>query len=240
MLRKEIFIPGEYYHIYIRTIFGISEFKDPQNANKLAQNFLLANSTNSTRAFDYLRETREPVFERAIEISREGEKFVDVICYSIMPNHYHLLLKEVRENGIVDFVRRCNTSVAKYINIKNERKGPLFESKFNSKHVDSNEYLLHLSVYIHLNPLDFLVGKEWREHGLKDWKSSKEKLLAYPWSSLGSFLNEKNKNLIISDMDIILGQFNNKKEYESFLRGWSNEDFKISPKSDFGEAESVV
>ncbi len=225
MFRKEIFTPGEYYHIYTRTIFGMKEFENPQNANKLAQNFLLSNSTNSTQAFDYLRKATFPKFEKAREISETGEKFVDVICYCIMPNHYHLLLKELRKNGIVDFVRRCNTSVAKHINTKNERKGPLFESKFNSKHIDSNEYLLHLSVYIHLNPLDFLTGKEWREHGIKDWRSAKKKLLAYPWSSLKSFLNKKNDDLIVSGLDIISDQFKDGSEYESFLREWSEKDF---------------
>ncbi len=228
MVRKEKFVPGEYYHIYSRTIFNIPEFKDTKNASKLAQTFLLANSTKSGQAFDYLRNDRNSTFKRATEIARRGEKLVDVLCYAIMPDHYHLLLKEVKEKGITEFIRKCNTSIAKYINIKNGRTGPLFESKFKSKHVNSNEYLLHLSVYIHLNPLDFLIGKGWRQHNLKEWNSSKNKLLNYPWSSLKMFLEENFKDQIISGSEIITDQFKNKKEYEEFLRDWP-----LASKSDF-------
>jgi len=226
MIRKEKFVPDEYYHIYSRTIFGLPEFKNNTNANKLAQAFLLANSTKSSQAFDYLRNDRKAILENAIEIIRQGEKLVDVLCYAIMPDHYHLLLKEIRENGITDFIRRCNTSIAKYINIKTERKGALFESKFKSKHINSNEYLLHLSLYIHLNPLDFLSGKGWREHKLKNWQLEKEGLLRYQWSSLKTFLYKDYKDLIISGIDIILDQFNNRKEYELFLQEWSTDSLE--------------
>ena len=140
-----------------------------------------------------------------------------------MPDHYHILLKEKIENGITNFVHKCNISVAKYINIKTERRGPLFESLFKSKHIATNDYLLHLSLYIHLNPLDFLVGKQWREHKIKNWDQVKNKLINYPYSSLKNFIDINYENKIISGTKIITEQFKNAKEYESFLREWSEE-----------------
>lgn len=225
-MRKERFAPGEYYHVYNRTILGLPEFKNTANANKLVQTFLLANSTNSSQAFDYLRNDKNSTLERAVEIARKGEKLVDVLCYSIMYEHYHLLLKEIKENGITNFIHKCNTSIAKYINIKNNRRGPLFESNFRARHIDSNEYLLHLSVYVHLNPLDFLANKDWREHKLKDWPLKKERLLNYRWSSLKTFLDEKFKSQITSGTEIILDQFKNRKEYETFLQDWSTDSLE--------------
>ena len=225
VIRKEKLVPNEYYHIYCRTVLKIPEFSGNENANKLAQNFLLANSTNSSQAFDYLRANQYSTLERAIEIAKEGEKLVDILCYSIKPNHYHLLIKELKENGATDFTRRCNTSIAKYINTKTERKGPLFESNFKSKHIDSNEYLLHLSVYVHLNPLDFLSGKEWRTNQLTDWHTNKNKLLDYQWSSLKHFIKEDFSDPRISGEEIISSQFNNKNEYEVFLKEWSEYSF---------------
>lgn len=225
MIRKEKFVAGEYYHIYNRTVFKIPEFKDNGNAKKLAQNFLLANSTKSSQAFDYLRSNKTSTVERALEIAKQGEKLTEILCYSIMPNHYHLLLRESKEGGITDFIRRCNTSIAKYINTKTERAGPLFESNFKSKHIDSNNYLLHLSVYIHLNPLDFLDGEQWRENKLKDWKKKKARLLGYKWTSLKHYLMENFNDPIISGEEIILSQFNNKGDYENFLQEWSVENF---------------
>lgn len=202
------------------------EFRDKRNAEKLLLSFWIANSTKSNDIFGYIRNLRnkkEISREKISEILAQGEKLVDILCYVIMPDHYHLLLKEKKEGGIHKFIHKCNTSVAKYINIKNNRKGPLFESRFKSKYINTNDYLLHLSLYIHLNPLDFLIGKEWRKHSIKNWKNAKEKLLQYPWSSLSHYLR-KEDNPIVSGVDIINEQFGEKNDnYEEFLRHWSEE-----------------
>lgn len=222
-MRKIRFVPGEYYHVYNRTILNVPEFKDNKNANRLAQAFLIANSTKSSEAFLLLRNNKDATNNDALEIIKQGEKLVDILCYAIMPDHYHLLVRELKENGVSGFVRKCNISIAKYVNIKNDRRGPLFESRFNAKHANTNEYLLHLSLYIHLNPLDFISGKDWRINKLKNWPIEKEKLLNYPWSSLGAYLDSDHQDLIISGTEIILDQFDNKKDYELFLQDWSEE-----------------
>ncbi|OGZ32142.1 MAG: hypothetical protein A3H02_03195 [Candidatus Niyogibacteria bacterium RIFCSPLOWO2_12_FULL_41_13] len=222
-MRKVKFVPGEYYHIFSRTIFNIPEFKENRNIKRLTQAFLAANSKESDKIFQILRNNENISIEKIIKIVNQREKLVDILCYVVMPDHYHLLLKERRKNGITEFVRKCNISIAKYINIKKERKGSLFESRFNSKHIDDNKYLLHLSLYIHLNPLDFLVNKNWRNHKLRDWSDAKRKLLNYPWSSLKSFLDKNNKDPIITGTDIILEQFPNANDYEFFLKDWSGE-----------------
>lgn len=224
MIRKEKLTIGEYYHVYSRVILGMPEFSDKDNANKLAQTFLLANSTKSSQAFDYLRNYRTATLEKAIEISKSGERLSEILCYAIMPNHYHLLIKEIKENGVSDFIRRCNTSIAKYINTKNERRGSLFEGSFKAKHIDSNEYLLHLSVYIHLNPLDFLSSKDWRENKLKNWELEKKKILSYKWSSLRHYLTPSSTSdvdEIISGIEIIKNQFKDESDYERFIKEWS-------------------
>ncbi|MBU1160001.1 transposase [Patescibacteria group bacterium] len=222
-IRKEKFVPGEYYHIYSRTILNIPEFRNKTNAQKLLQSFLIANSTRSSEAFQTLRNDKDTPLKKIIEILQKGERMVDVLCYAIMPDHYHLLLREIKENGISNFILKCNTSIAKYINIKNDRKGALFENRFKSKHINSNEYLLHLSLYIHLNPLDFLVNKNWRVHKLKNWNEAKKKLLDYPWSSIKYFLIKNHEDSIISGSKILNEQFANEKEYEFFLREWSEQ-----------------
>lgn len=225
-IRKEKFVPGEFYHIYSRIVFNNPEFKSYKNAERLALNFWIANSTISEKLFQYLRNSRNSKInrEKLREIMKQGEKIVDVVCYSIMPDHYHLLLRERKENGIFTFIHKCNTAVAKYINTRNERRGPLFESRFKSKHINTNKYLLHLSLYIHLNPLDFITGRAWREHGIKNWNSIKTKLFKYPWSSLRFFISNTD-DCIVSGTDILKNQFENHKDYEKFLQDWSEEDF---------------
>lgn len=220
-IRKEKFVPGEYYHIFSRTILNVPEFKDYSNAKRLLLAFLIANSTKSSEGFQFLRNNKNASFEDVNKIIKDGKKLVDILCFSIMPDHYHLLIKEKEENGITNFILKCNTSIAKYVNIKNDRKGSLFENTFKAKHINSNEYLLHLSLYIHLNPLDFLMNKNWRIHGLKNWNEAKKKLIDYPWSSIKYFLIKNHYNPIISGSKILKEQFTDEKEYESFLRDWS-------------------
>lgn len=212
MFRKEKFIPGEYYHIYNSILFNHPKFIDYKNSKRLKQAFLLANSTHSSRAFQFLRDNKNASIEDALEIAMCGEKLVDVLCYTIMPDHYHLLLKERQEKGISNFIHKCNISVAKYINIKNNRSGPLFRSLFRSKHVVTNNYLLHLSLYIHLNPLDFIIGKQWRKHRIQNWNQIKNKLINYPYSSLKNFLDVNHEDKIISGKEIIMDQFKNTNE----------------------------
>ena len=188
------------------------------------QAFLFANSTKSSEAFQVLRDNKESSIKEALDVIKRGEKLVDLLCYAIMPDHYHLLIKERGESGIINFVHKCDISISKYINIKTDRKGPLFESRFKSKHVDANDYLVHLSAYIHLNPLDIIIGKEWREHELDNWSEIRKPLLDFPWSSLGLFFGEKAGNCldsIISGCEIITNQFKNSGEYEDHLKSWA-------------------
>ena len=221
-MRKTPFIPGEYYHIYSRTILSVPEFKEKNNCNRLAQAFLLANSTKSTQAFQFLRNHPGATLNDALEIARDGEKLVDVLCYAVMPDHYHLLIREVKEKGATEFIRKCNISIANYINKTKNRRGAIFEGRFKSNPIDSNEYLRHLSLYIHLNPLDFIAGKEWREHKLENFNKHKEKLLNYPWSSLSFFL-KNTPNEIISGHKIITDQFKSHGDYEFYLKSWTND-----------------
>lgn len=226
-MRKEKFIPNEYYHIYNRTIMSVPVFKNDQNAKRLKQSLLFANSTISSKIFQFLRDSEKPLETKLIEALKmleKGEKIVDILCYAIMPDHYHMLIKEKKDGGIINFVRKCDISITKYINTKDKRRGPIFESLFKSKHVDSNEYLTHLSTYIHLNPLDIISGKEWRNHKLKNWSKIRKKIIDYTWSSLKFFLGD-NFDPIISGEKTILEQFKNKKDYESFLCEWSNDSF---------------
>jgi len=80
-----------------------------------------------------------------------GQKLVDVVAYCIMPTHFHLAVQELKDKGIVTFMRNVLNSYTRYFNIKHNRKGPLWEGRFKKTTVESDEQLLHLTRYIHLN-----------------------------------------------------------------------------------------
>ena len=80
------------------------------------------------------------------------QRVVDLICFCLMPNHFHLLLRQIEEDGIVKFVRNFQIGYSRYLNEKEKRSGALFEGQFKAVRVENDEQLIHVSRYIHLNP----------------------------------------------------------------------------------------
>lgn len=117
-----------------------------------------------------------------------------------MPNHFHLLLKQVQEGGISEFMRRFIHSYTKYLNTKNHTEGPLFQGMFKAVLVESDEQLIHLSRYIHLNPLVSQVT---------------ENLNTYQDSSYPAYIGLDNKPKI--SKEDILNFFKSPKDYEKFV-----------------------
>lgn len=117
-----------------------------------------------------------------------------------MPNHIHLLLTQVREGGVTEFISKISNSYTKYFNTKNKRVGPLFQGEFKAVHIDSDEQLLHVSRYIHLNPIVSYLSKS-----LDD----------YQWSSFHEYVNTVSQEFC--EKDIILRQFTDKLKYRQFL-----------------------
>ena len=131
-------------------------------------------------------------------------KQVEILSYCLMPNHFHLILKQKEENGIAEFMRYSANSYGKYFNEKHNRKGPLFEGRFRAVRVESEEQLLHLGRYIHLNPYSaFLVKKI-------------EDLFDYPYSSMREHLGLSDERLC--QKEIIMKAFGGSiKKYKNFI-----------------------
>ena len=128
-----------------------------------------------------------------------NKKIVDIICYCLMPNHFHFLLRQRRKNGITEFASKLSNSYTKYINVKNKRIGHLLQGNFKAVYVETNAQLIHLSRYIHLNPLIGYITKN---------------LDIYRWSSYLDYINLTNSE--ICDKRIILDQFKSPEEYKQF------------------------
>ena len=116
-----------------------------------------------------------------------------------MPNHFHFILRQEAENGVQKYMQKIQNSYSHYYKLKYQTNGPLFESPFKAVHIESNDQLIHLSRYIHLNPVtSFLV----------------EKPEDYPHSSFLQYF--ENLPLMI-DPDIVINQFKSKHEYKKFV-----------------------
>lgn len=139
-----------------------------------------------------------------LKLLKKNERFlVEIIAYCLMPNHFHLLLKQVEENGISSFVGKLINSYTRYFNTKNEKVGPILQGRFKAVRVESDEQLLHLSRYIHLNP--------YSSHIL----NKPADLLGYSFSSFPEYLGKVEPTLC--SKELVLNNFKDREEYEKFV-----------------------
>jgi len=164
MKRKEPIIAGEIYHICNKSIANYGIFQLNQNKSRFLSILEYYNDLdNASRFSDYLKTNALQYNNLLI---RPSSRNVSFIGFSIMNDHYHLLLKTVSDD-LSKFLGRVESSYSHYFNLKYNRKGPLWQSKFRLVRVKNNEQLLHLSRYLHLNATTaFLVDKP------EDWEYS--------------------------------------------------------------------
>ncbi len=185
------FVNDEYYHIFNRGVARMPIYNNAFDYRHFLNTVIYYRNDGPKPRFSFFRNQPLPL--------DKNRKIVDIVCYCLMPNHFHFMLRQKRENGITEFVSKVSNSYTKYFNVKNKRVGPLLQGEFKSVHVESNEQLLHLSRYIHLNPLIGYVVKE---------------LDLYRWSSYHEYLGLKEG---ICSKDEVIGQFKSTKDYERFV-----------------------
>lgn len=196
-MRKTPFVENEYYHLYNRGVDKREIFSDQYDIDRFFQSmeeFNIIEPIGSIYENSFIK-------DKEIKLGSSTPKLVEFVCYCLNPNHYHFLVRQVVENGIEKFMHKLGTGYTNYFNNKIKRTGSLFQGRFKSIHIDSNEYLLHLSAYINLND---------KVHRLNELGSS-----TY-MSSWDEYISNKNKQGIFCNSEIILSQFNSDHEYEKF------------------------
>lgn len=92
-------------------------------------------------------------------------------AFCLMPNHFHLIIEQKNESSTSKLILKLCTSYAKYLNKKYERIGHVFQDQFKSVIIESNEQLMWLSAYVHMNPVNSGLVKAPYEH---EWSSYKD------------------------------------------------------------------
>ena len=144
----------------------------------------LANSSEPVRLDDVLRRYKSQGRSlRNVFADEETDKpFAEILAYSLMPNHFHIILKQKSEDGITQLMKKVCTAYSMYYNIKYERSGVLFEGRFKSSHIDTDPYFRWIFTYVHLNPVE-LVASKWKEEGIRNPHAVRTYLNDYRYSS---------------------------------------------------------
>lgn len=167
----KIYLKDGIYHIYNRGVEKRNIFMDDQDYKvflHLLKRYLLPPEDKAASQVEPVRRLPEG---RQNDIYKE----IRLLCYCLMPNHFHLMIQQLTERVITDFIRRLTNSYTKYFNEKYERVGPLFQGRYRAALIKEESYFLHLPYYIHHNPKELFI-----------------KVKEYPWSSYADYLGRRN------------------------------------------------
>jgi len=191
-MRETPLITGEFYHIYNRGVDKRNVFENTYDHTRFLESLSVFNSEDPIGS----------IFQHRFQnpsLSPPRTKLVHIIAYCLNKNHYHLILEQVADHGIEKFMQKMGAGYTRFFNTKYNRSGALFEGKFKSKHIDTNEYLLYVSAYVNLN---------FHVHKISPRGSR---------SSIGEYTGTDKRNLCTKD--IILTHFKSGKQYEKEARG---------------------
>ena len=140
---------------------------------------------------------------------------VSLVGYSILPNHLHLILEEIIENGISRLMHKCSMAYSKFINAKYKESGCLFQGRFRSRIVDGDEYLRYLAVYVMVkNPFELYPGGLGK--AIKEFDQAYEWAVRYPFCSLADYAGKRSSPLLTTDA--LMKIFGNPKAFKEFAR----------------------
>lgn len=200
--RRLIFANGEYYHIFNRGVARQPIFltqRDYSQALLTLSYYLFRNPPMKLSRYKALsRKDRDRVFANQQKLQIV---YVKLLAFVFMPNHIHFLLQQVSDNGISRLMSQFQNSYTRYLNTKQDRVGAVFQGAFKAVHVETEEQLLHLSRYIHLNPVVSHVIRA-------------EEACSYPWSSFQDYLRGQSSFVSLEPVLPIIGS---PEKYTAFV-----------------------
>lgn len=203
--RKIPLVNGEIYHVFNRSVAQQPIFRNKRECEIYTNLLEYYRFSNPPFRFShYSRLNSEEKIKILDNLYRKNKFLLDIYSFCLMPNHYHLLVSQTNNSGIMNFVRLCQNSYARYLNIKTKRYGSLFQSPFKATRIETDEQFIHVARYIHLNPITtYLLNN------LEETKS-------YKWSSYIDYLSATPRKFI--NTNFLMRLFKNKERFEKFTQ----------------------
>lgn len=220
-LREVQFFPGEFYHIYNRGNAKQDIFYNDKDRYRFLQAMYLANNNDRFIRLLELEKNQSGYTLADIKELFENKKIsydslVKINADVLMPNHFHFLVEELKENGVVRFMQRLGSSYGKYFNIKYDRPGSLFQGRFKAVHIKRDDQLKYLLAYINaINPAQ-LIEPKIKENGIKDLGKILEGINKYSWSTHFEYMGKRESAII--DKGLLGDIFPTPEIYYQFIK----------------------
>ena len=183
---------GGFFHIFNKSIANYHIYREDSANCRFLENLEYYNNPDNIISYSLLIRYKK-VFKPKGLLSFDKNNICKVIAYSLLPDHYHLVIKVLKEQ-ISSYISKVENSFTRYFNEANNRKGPLWQSRFKAVLIKSNEQLLHVVRYVHLNPTtSFLVKKpkDWQFSSYREYLGNKKFLKEINEISIRSISNFK-------------------------------------------------
>lgn len=211
--RRQPLITNEIYHVVVRGVADSLVFKDINDYYRAVFSIYEFNTAKPV----IIRERREKIVRDPV-----SDPLVKILAFCFMPNHIHLLLRQLEDGGISKFMNKFGAGYPAYFREKYRLRGQgyFFQGRFVAVHIETEAQLIVITVYIHINPTS-LVEPNWKEEKIRDPDKIIKFLESYKWSSYPDYIGKKNfplvtkRNLLLEIMD---GEEGHKKAVEDWVR----------------------
>lgn len=203
--RKIVLAQDHFYHVFNRGVARLPIFSTSKDYFRLLELINYYRFINTPLSFSHFKKIPSDERQKILrDLEIKGKVHVTILAFCLMNNHYHFLIKQMSEKGITKFMSNLQNSYAKYFNIRNNRSGPLFQPMFKAVLIETDEQLLHVSRYIHLNPsTGYIVEIKALEN--------------YPWSSFRAYLKDNTLDYGFVDINFIMDLIGGKDKYKTFV-----------------------
>ena len=191
--------PGtdEWYHVYNRGVDKRRTFTAKADLQRFQLLLYLCNNNQPVQVRNLY--TRKIADLESDSVYRR-QPLVSIASYCIMPNHFHIVAKQIEDNGLSQFMQKLMTGYTMYFNKKYERTGALFAGTYKYKHLAADTYLRQCIAYVHLNPAE-IADSEWK-HGTALVQKVEKLLSEYTFSSFLDYQNHERAEYAILADDI--------------------------------------
>jgi len=218
MARLETIVEGAYVHVLNRGVKKTSIYRQKSDLWRLLFNLFYLNSKKIPDNWNRVL-NREDRLRNFVWLKEWGKKvpLVSVLAYTIMPNHFHLILKEINKGGISQFMHKFSMGYSKFVNTKYKETGSLFQGPFKSVVVKSDNQLRYLATYVMVkNPFE-LYPKGGIEGAMKNFDDAWKWASNYPFCSLVDYAGGRDYSVVL-DKDLLGEIFVKPKVFKDFAR----------------------